>query len=241
MLAAGCGDDEGASSGGIGGFLDGATTTSTTADSTTTTSTTVDDDDDDDGPGGLFDDSGTGAPGSGLFTGGHNEGPAPTTPSDPGQGGGEITVFYGSELVDQTKGAALHEACSGGDMQACDTMYFDSAPESDGEAFGATCGGELPEADRYCVELSSGSTGTHAPMGESFTGAAAEGNEAALVNACYYGSMNACDALYDLNLGAESRAYGATCGARVDTDQYCANLYGLGYEWAVAWRSMVGL
>lgn len=246
VLAAGCGDDDAAdgdSGSGLGGFLAGSSTTEATTTTEPTTTTSSDDDDDNagDGPGGLFDDGGVGAPGSGLFDGGHNEGPAPDTPSDPGGGSSDIAAFFGSDLIDPGLGAALHQACAAGDMQACDTMYYDSAPDSDGEAFGATCGGELPTADRFCTELSGAATGSHAPMGQAYSGSAAEGNEAALVNACYRGSMNACDALYDLNLGAESRAYGATCGSRVDTDQYCANLYGLGYEWAIAWRPLVGL
>ena len=45
-------------------------------------------------------------------------------------------------------------------------------------------------------------------------------------------SMNACDALYDLDLGAESRAYGATCGGRIETTEWCSDLYGLGYEYS---------
>ncbi len=236
FVGAACGDDDS----GSGNALDlGAvlTTSSTTTSSTTTSSTssTV-------APGGLFDDTGTGAPGSGLFgTDEHDFEPSGTTPEAPSGASSEVTAFYGTDLINVDLAVALYEACAGGDMQACDGMYLDAAGDSEAEAFGATCAGELPSADQYCADIGGSATGTHAPLAGIFTGSAQEGNEAALVNACERGSMNACDALYDLNLGADSRAYGATCGARVDTDQYCSNLYGLGYDWAVAWRDMVGI
>lgn len=235
LFAAACGDDSGS---GEALDLGAALTTSTTSTSSTTTSSTSSTV----APGGLFDDTGTGAPGSGLFgSDEHDFEPSGSTPAAPSGGSSEVTVFYGSDLVDVDMGVALYEACAGGDMQACDGMYLDSAGDSDAETFGATCAGELPSADQYCTDLGGSADGTHAPLPGAFSGSAQEGTESALVNACTRGSMNACDALYDLNLGAESQAYGATCGDRVQTDQYCSNLYGLGYEWAVAWRDMVGL
>lgn len=43
-----------------------------------------------------------------------------------------------------------------------------------------------------------------------------------LADACYAGSMSACDDLYaQAEVGSDYEEYGATCGGRLDTDLYC--------------------
>ena len=242
VLAAGCGDDDSGGSSGGSGWQSALTTTTTEAETTTTSTTEAETTTTTSGSGGLFDDSGTGAPGSGLFgTGEHDFDSDAPPPEAPEEGDAEVVAFYGTELVDIELGWLLFDACASGDMAACDTMYIDAAPGSDAEQFGATCAGELPEADRYCVELPSASTHSYVPAGGPYTGSVASDLEEALVNACGRGSMNACDALFDYALGEASQLYGAPCGDRIQTNLYCSVEWGLGYDWAVAWRDAVGI
>jgi hypothetical protein len=52
-----------------------------------------------------------------------------------------------------TGGEGFREACSSGDMFACDLLYFNTPPGSDDETFGATCGGRSSEpVDGFCEE-----------------------------------------------------------------------------------------
>ena len=46
---------------------------------------------------------------------------------------------------------ALSEACWGGDMSACDELFFSSAPVSEYEQIGATCGGFLAFEPGTCA------------------------------------------------------------------------------------------
>lgn len=235
LLAAACGDDGGDDEG--GGL--GALVTTTTEDEVEETTTTTEADDDD----GLFDDDGTGSPGSGLFGGDVGEHDADVDVDDIDDlDTGDPTEFYASADIDVDLANALHDACAGGDMQACDTMYLDTPADSDAEAFGATCGGALPSADAYCVTLGGDATGTYVPLGTPFAGTSTDETEQALLEACELGGMNACDALYVVSAqGTEAFAYGASCGGRIETTSYCTDLYSLGYDYHQAWLASVGL
>lgn len=237
FLAAACGDDDGGGASG-GGGLAALVTTTTEAETTTTveeTTTTTS------GGGGLFSDGGTGQPGSGIFSGdvgSHDIDPGAITDIDRT----DPSEFYGSADIDVDKALALYDACAGGDMQACDTMYLDTPVGTAAEAFGATCGGELPEADVYCVTLTSGTTGSYVPLGTPYTLGFADDTEEALVNACHRGGMQACDALYVWSdQSSPAFAYGAQCGGRVETNNYCSDLYSLGYDYHQAWLAANGL
>lgn len=62
---------------------------------------------------------------------------------------GESFTFGDDAALD-----ALWQACSAGDGQACDDLYWDSPIDSEYEAFGNTCGYRFPEADApgTCVD-----------------------------------------------------------------------------------------
>lgn len=230
LMAAACGDDGGDEGGGGLGAL---VTTTTEAEETTTTT---------EEGGGLFDDDGTGTPGEGLF-GGDVDHDVDVDPDDVGDlDASDPFVYFGSEAIDVDLAAALDGACAGGDMQACDTLYLDTPGDTQAEAFGATCGGALPSADAYCVTLDSATTGSYVPLGSAFTGTTADDTEAQLVEVCGLGGMNACDALYAYAAdGSPSRDYGATCGGRIDTTEWCTDLYSLGYGYHQEWLAQVGL
>jgi hypothetical protein len=56
-------------------------------------------------------------------------------------GGAESPTRYGDDpYLDD-----LWNACADGDLDSCDTLYYDSEIGSDYEEFGATCGGRYDE------------------------------------------------------------------------------------------------
>lgn len=227
LLVAACGDDDGGQAGGnLADLVDETTTTSEVEETTTTTES--------DG-GSLFDDEGTGVPGSGIFTGGAEDHDVEVDTDAPTFEETDPETFFGTSLVDPDLARSLYEACRDGDMQACDTMYLDTLIDTPAESYGATCGGALPEANVYCVTLDSSETGSYIPLGSDFTGTTTTENEQRVVEACGRGGMNACDALYQLSDDQTMKAYGATCGGRIETTEWCSDLYGLGYEYFQAW------
>jgi hypothetical protein len=123
---------------------------------------------------------------------------------------------------------ALWDACEGGDMQACDDLYFQSPVGSEYEDFGDTCGNRQAPGE-YCAVGASGeqtsdesTSGRGSTSGEPF----AYGDDAALDalwDACESGDMQACDDLYfDSPFGSEYEDFGDTCGNRQAPGQYCA-------------------
>jgi hypothetical protein len=55
---------------------------------------------------------------------------------------------------------ALYDDCEGGDLVACDDLYFDSPVGSEYESFGSTCGDTTDETFGFCEEDDSGSDGS---------------------------------------------------------------------------------
>ncbi len=53
----------------------------------------------------------------------------------------------GSSSADSS---SLHSECAGGDMSACDSLYYESPSGSSEEEFGSTCGGQYSEQDGDC-------------------------------------------------------------------------------------------
>ena len=138
-----------------------------------------------------------------LSGGDEGAGPGPTTPSPPTSP--EVTVDDGSTVPpvpdepftygDDPVLDSLTDDCDGGDLGACDELYFDSPAGSEYEAFGDTCGARV-------ALLFSG--GCDAGFVDDFTDD---------VDSCAAGDMAACDRLYsDSALGSVYEAYGAECG-----------------------------
>ncbi|MDO5495565.1 MAG: hypothetical protein Q4G64_07625 [bacterium] len=77
--------------------------------------------------------------------------PGPVTP-DPGGGTGATPPQgedYGLPAAEVEYLDALWEDCAGGDMAACDLLYWESPINSHWEEFGDTCGGTAP-GERWC-------------------------------------------------------------------------------------------
>ena len=128
---------------------------------------------------------------------------------------------------------ALWDACEGGDMQACDDLYFQSPVGSEYESFGDTCGNRQ-EAGEYCADGASGASTSDESTGDQTTGGEgstsgepfAYGDDAALDalwDSCEAGDMQACDDLYfESPVGSEYESFGDTCGNRQAPGEYCA-------------------
>ncbi|QGG95911.1 hypothetical protein [Actinomarinicola tropica] len=124
LVLASCGGDDEDARGNLADLVEDTTTTSTEA----ATTTTVDD------LGGLFDDDGTGAPGSGIFTGDAEEHDVDVDEDAPTFDETDPATFFGTDTIDLDLAQSLYEACRDGDMQACDTMYLDTLVDSPAES-----------------------------------------------------------------------------------------------------------
>lgn len=89
---------------------------------------------------------------------------APTAPPiGPGVPAGPTTVAAPTlgeptppeGLGDDPAMDGLADACSAGDLAACDSLYWQSEPGSDYETYGDTCGGRVPEGAVVCADLGS--------------------------------------------------------------------------------------
>ena len=105
---------------------------------------------------------------------------------------------------------ALWDSCAGGDLAACDTLWFDSPIGSEYEAFGGSCGG-LESSSQF---------GTCADGAEPMN----YGDDAeldGLYDSCTAGDFEACDDLYLFSpIGSDYEAYGNSCGGRSSEDLF---------------------
>jgi hypothetical protein len=110
---------------------------------------------------------------------------------------------------------ALWDACAGGDMDACDELYFTSEGGSEYEEFGDTCGG-LTDGGSLCAQDDAGSSGGAETYGD-------DPELDALWDACAGGDMGACDELYfSAGIGTEYEEFGETCGRTQEGFGLCA-------------------
>ncbi|HQY33961.1 MAG TPA: hypothetical protein PLS68_08325 [Actinotalea sp.] len=97
---------------------------------------------------------------------------------------------------------ALWDSCAGGDMAACDELYFSAPIDSEYESFGDTCG-NTAEGGAACA--SSTTTGEPYNYGDDAT-------LDALWDSCAAGDMAACDSLYETSpVGSIYETFGDTC------------------------------
>jgi hypothetical protein len=119
--------------------------------------------------------------------------------------------YYNEDDAGDADLGELWDDCAAGDWDACDRLYLDSPVDSAEEAFGATCGNRV-ETDVWCVDW-----GT------------APGDDPALDELwvdCGLGDWVACDDLYlESPLDSDYETFGATCGYRVETEDWCVELY----------------
>jgi hypothetical protein len=108
----------------------------------------------------------------------------------------------------------LHDACAGGDLQACDELYVSSPYGSAYESFGASCGRRTEGSYGTCA----GSTPQQAPEpvpADRPDDATERSSLAPLRSACAEGDDEACDQLYwQSPAGTSDESFGATCGGR---------------------------
>jgi hypothetical protein len=107
---------------------------------------------------------------------------------------------------------ALWDACEGGDLDACDRLYWSSPIGSEYEEFGASCGdldGSAP-VDGCGTEGGFDGEGTADDYGD-------DPELDALWDACEDGDWDACDDLYwSTPIDSRYEEFGATCGDRVE-------------------------
>lgn len=102
---------------------------------------------------------------------------------------------------------ALWNSCAGGDMAACDDLYWSSPVGSEYEDFAISCGGTQTDMYGSC-DTSGGSSSTGNGYGSDAT-------LDALWDSCEGGDMAACDELYWTSpLLSEYESFGQTCGGR---------------------------
>lgn len=109
----------------------------------------------------------------------------------------------------------LYDQCAGGDMAACDELYFESPLGSDYEEFGDTCGNRQAAGESFC------DVDAFAPSdNEDVTSGGTYGSDPALDalwDSCAGGDMAACDSLYSGSpFGSDYETFGDTCGGRQD-------------------------
>jgi RNAse (barnase) inhibitor barstar len=111
---------------------------------------------------------------------------------------------------------ALWDACAGGDMGACDDLYFTSESGSAYEEFGDTCGG-LTDGGSLCAQQDdAGASGSAETYGD-------DPELDALWDACAAGDLAACDELYfSSGIGTEYEEFGETCGRTQEGFGLCA-------------------
>lgn len=97
--------------------------------------------------------------------------------------------------VDQETLDEQYRLCAGGDMQACDDLYFNAPFDSEEEAFAKTCGNTADtEFGGNCVDLNIDYRSD-----------------------CAAGDMEACDFLFFLSdVGSDDEEFGRTCGGTAD-------------------------
>lgn len=123
----------------------------------------------------------------------------------------------GDDYGDNAELDALYDACTGGDAEACDELYWSSPVGSAYEAYGNTCGDRFPDGVLTCVSA----------MGGEFDSAAMSyGDDPdldALHDACAAGDLESCDTLYLTSpIGSEYETFGSTCGGtQEDTFGQC--------------------
>lgn len=143
-----------------------------------------------------------------------------TTDPETTEPGGDETTSSGSNRGSYGSDPeldALYDACGGGDMAACDELYYSSGYGTEYEEFANTCGGtETDNAYGTCElgNLVGDVTGTPEGRGNSY------GDDAALdelYDGCEGGDLAACDELYwDSPIGSEYEDFATTCGGRTD-------------------------
>lgn len=124
-------------------------------------------------------------------------------------------AYYGTDPILDT----LWDWCEDGAMWACDELFLASRAGSDYEWFGATCGDRV-DTDEWCTDL------YDAPEAFEF-GDVVELDELWLECASGVGEWAlACDLLFELAPpDTEYSEFGATCGGRIETDEWCEDLY----------------
>jgi hypothetical protein len=104
---------------------------------------------------------------------------------------------------------ALHDACTAGDSEACDELYWQSPFGSGYEAYGATCGNTAPQGS----DCTAGSDGGSDAVDDYGSDAELD----ALYDACTAGNGEACDELFWTSpVDSAYEAYGDTCGGRFE-------------------------
>lgn len=143
-------------------------------------------------------------------------------------GGGNCVLNGAVAYGDSAELDALWDACEGGDMAACDTLYASSPQGSEYAEFGDTCGGQT-DGGVYCdSDVTEGTDGTESTEGTALGGSYGDDPELdALWDSCQTGSGTACDDLYWASPGgSEYEDFGATCGGRVEFAVSCSDEIG---------------
>jgi len=115
---------------------------------------------------------------------------------------------------------ALWDQCAGGDLAACDSLWFDAPFGSEYESFGDTCGGTRPSSSGGCEFASQFGTddGFDVDLPQSY------GDDAdldALWDDCGAGNLSACDSLYYSSpVDSDYERFAQSCGGTSTEEQF---------------------
>lgn len=137
--------------------------------------------------------------------------------SDASASAGTLVDGYGTDFTLD----GYWDSCAGGDMAACDSLYWNSPVSSQYEDFGATC------SDRQGWTAGGCATNTGSTTSTPSTLTSAPGTDATLDqywNECAGGNMASCDYLYwNSPVNSEYEEFGGSCGGtqEVGYNQWC--------------------
>lgn len=127
-------------------------------------------------------------------------------------GGGDTGSSDPSAYGDDPELDGLWDACAGGDLEACDSLYWQAPIGSEYEEFGSTCGGTggaVGVGPGSCADTEQQSYGQDADLD-------------ALHDACGAGDGAACESLFwEAPVGSDYEEFGATCGGREERGSDC--------------------
>lgn len=114
----------------------------------------------------------------------------------------------------------LAQACFDGDPVSCDDLFAQTPAGSVDEAYGDTCAGRIDDGQGFSLEC--------ATLMTPAVPVPAEVVDQANAQACFGGSMIACDDMFRAAAaGTVDQAYGGLCGGRVqDTAAFCVDIFG---------------
>lgn len=114
-------------------------------------------------------------------------------------------VLHAVESYDADDLSGLYDGCAGGDMEACDSLFFEAEAGSEEEEFARTCGG----------------------MNEEAPGGTCAVDVDGMAELCTSGNLQACDDLYWISEpDSDYERLASECGGAGPSDGECVATFG---------------